>query len=198
MTRRLLPVLVGAALIWAAPGLAHADCTGPAGVAGQIIYNTTFSVMQYCNGTNWINMGGVASNVTAAGSTGYVQFNTGNVLDAESALVWDKTNNRLGIGSASPTVALDVVGAGALTGTLTASLFSGSGASLTTLNASNLSSGTVGTARLGSGTADNTVFLRGDSTWAAVTGVAPGGSAGGDLSGTYPNPTGRTQCCAAR
>ncbi|MBI3419887.1 MAG: hypothetical protein HY053_07135 [Proteobacteria bacterium] len=57
----------------------------------------------------------------------------------------------VGIGSATPAVALDVVGAGAFTGTMTASLFSGSGASLTTLNASNLSSGTVGTARLGSG-----------------------------------------------
>ena len=37
-----------------------------------------------------------------------------------------------------------------------------SGANLTTLNASNLSSGTVATARLGSGTASSSTFLRGD------------------------------------
>ena len=36
-------------------------------------------------------------------------------------------------------------------------------------NASNLTSGTVGTARLGSGTANNATFLRGDQVWAGIT-----------------------------
>ena len=45
-----------------------------------------------------------------------------------------------------------------------------SGVNLTALNASNLGSGTVPTARLGSGTASSSVFLAGDNTWAAPSG----------------------------
>ena len=56
-----------------------------------------------------------------------------------------------------------------ISGVTTSTTFSGSGASLTNLNASNIASGTVPTARLGSGTANSSTFLRGDSTFATVT-----------------------------
>lgn len=63
------------------------------------------------------------------------------------------------------------------TSTLAATNFSGNGSALTSLNASNLSSGTVNTARLGSGTANSTTYLRGDNTWQTITsGGTPGGS----------------------
>lgn len=67
------------------------------------------------------------------------------------------------------------------TGAISTGLYIGSGASLTNLNASNLSSGTVGTARLGSGSASSSTFLRGDQTWAGIT--------AGDVSGLAASAT---------
>jgi len=46
--------------------------------------------------------------------------------------------------------------------------FIGDGSTLTALNATNLASGTVPTARLGSGTAGSANFLRGDGSWQAI------------------------------
>jgi hypothetical protein len=48
-----------------------------------------------------------------------------------------------------------------------------SGINLTSLNASNLASGTVGTARLGTGSANSANFLRGDGSWSTPTAGAP-------------------------
>jgi hypothetical protein len=48
---------------------------------------------------------------TVAGSTGDIQFNTSNALDADTGqLFWDKTNNQLGIGTGSPNTTLNVSG----------------------------------------------------------------------------------------
>jgi hypothetical protein len=79
-------------------------------------------------------------------------------------------------------------------GNFTANVITANGSALTSLNASNISSGTVATARLGSGTANNTTFLRGDSTYAGVT-QAPNplhGSQDFTSSGTFNVPTGVT------
>ena len=46
---------------------------------------------------------------------------------------------------------------------------SGNGVALTAINASNITSGTVATARLGSGTANSATFLRGDQSYAVPT-----------------------------
>ncbi len=61
--------------------------------------------------------------------------------------------------------------------------FIGDGSTLTTLNASNLASGTVATARLGTGTADNTTYLRGDGAWTSTGDFAV--KSGGTLTGSW-------------
>jgi hypothetical protein len=54
-------------------------------------------------------------------------------------------------------------------GAITSVSISGNGVALTAINASNIASGTVATARLGTGTANASTFLRGDSTYAVVS-----------------------------
>lgn len=44
-----------------------------------------------------------AANLEAAGSSGQVQFNNAGTFGADSNFVWDNTNKRLGVGTATPT-----------------------------------------------------------------------------------------------
>ncbi len=124
--------LVVMAELWSVPAYA-VGCTTPTGTAGDQIYNTTYNIMQYCNGTSWVNMPGnttIGSLVsgkwcttdgtvinctsaqpinTAAGSDKQIQFNNGGTNFGGSAnFIWDYTNNRLGIASGTPAVSLDI------------------------------------------------------------------------------------------
>jgi hypothetical protein len=50
----------------------------------------------------------VTQPATAAGSTGYVQFNNAGALAGSANLFWDNTNNRLGIGTTAPLAMLQI------------------------------------------------------------------------------------------
>ena len=100
--------------------------------------------------------------VTNNGATsGNVEINVQH--DAPAQLYYQCTNHGGMVGNI-----YIVGGPQVISGVVTATTFSGSGANLTALNASNLGSGTVPTARLGSGTANSSTFLRGDSTFATL------------------------------
>lgn len=78
----------------------------------------------------------------------------------------------LGLGTIATQASSNVsITGGAISGTTLA----GDGSGITALNASQLTTGTVGTARLGTGVANASNFLRGDQTWAAPAGTLPAG-----------------------
>ncbi|MBI1204937.1 MAG: hypothetical protein GC182_20740 [Rhodopseudomonas sp.] len=97
-----------AVFIFAAPGTAYALCSNPSGAEGHVIYNDDYNVVQFCDGTNWVSMAG--GSTEPGGSDTQVQFNDGGTLGGAAQMFWDKGNNRLGVGVASPTEAVDVNG----------------------------------------------------------------------------------------
>ena len=96
---------------------------------------------------------GINTGIAFAGVTTIVTLNTSN--DALSIGATVNVGSGITLGASG-----DIFFTGIATG---------NGSGLTALNASNLGSGTVPTARLGSGTASSSTFLRGDSTFATVT-----------------------------
>src|SRR4051812_7596126 len=67
IVKRFPPLSAGVfalALAFLLPGTAIAACTNPTGAEGQIIYNTDYKLMQFCNGTLWVGMGSGNVSVT--------------------------------------------------------------------------------------------------------------------------------------
>lgn len=93
------------------------------------------------NGTDvaWTNPSTINA---AAGSNTYVQYNKNGAFAGASTLSFNDA-----------------------TGGLSATSFTGNGSALTNLNATNIATGTVAVARLGSGTPTSSTYLRGDGAW---------------------------------
>lgn len=84
---------------------------------GMLVYDGNANALKFCDGSSWLTLadtGGAGAN--AAGPAGYVQISdgsggltySGNTAGQE--FFWDNTNKRLGIGTAAPITALDIVG----------------------------------------------------------------------------------------
>jgi len=69
-------ILTTLILFFAVPIAAFAACTNPAGSEGEIIYNSTAKMLQFCNGTLWINAAGVAPGAGGGGKPTYAGLTT--------------------------------------------------------------------------------------------------------------------------
>ena len=120
MRKPRLGRIAGIALVLAFSLIAHpanaqfSNATGKvAGTAGQACVSATNDYawpdtngnILKCVSNVWTIQGVTA---TAAGSTGYVQFNSSGAFGADSNFFWDNTNKRVGIGTTAPATSLDL------------------------------------------------------------------------------------------
>ena len=155
------------------------NLTGTTGGARDLIVpaiEKIYIVNNGCADTVTIKVTGQTGVAVPAGKTMYVYNNGTDCGDAITHL-------------RSLTLATPLPVASGGTGSTTATF---SGANITSLNASAISSGTVPTARLGSGTANSSTFLRGDQTYASGVSGPPGPSGPAGPSGPSgpPGPPG--------
>jgi hypothetical protein len=146
----------------------------------------TFSLIY--DGSNWRPLT-IDAQLTIGGSDTQVQFNNSGVLGGDAGLVYNSSTDVLTAGkvATTDTSATSITSAGGITagtgsvalvgtdgklsGPLSSTIIDDlDGSNLTDLVATAIATGTVPTARLGSGSADATVFLRGDSSWASAGG----------------------------
>ena len=132
----------------------------------------------------------VGGNISVGGTLTYEDVTNVDVI----GLATYRSGAQFGVAGVGGTIT--GTGNATITGIVTASGFKGSGANLTALNADNISSGIVTSARLGGGTANATTFLNGNGQFATAGGGSSayffmGGSSQSLSSATWT----RVACC---
>jgi prepilin-type N-terminal cleavage/methylation domain-containing protein len=100
-------------------GLDTENCNGDAVFRDAKFNNATGAAAFYDDMLAWAPkylMTVSASSTAAAGTSGQVQYSNGGFLGASANFFWDIANNRLGIGTSSPTSTLSVNGLVSITG----------------------------------------------------------------------------------
>lgn len=86
-----------------------------AGDTGLTVYDFTLNNLFIWNGTAWESIPGSGD----AGANGSVQYNDNGIVSGATNFVYNKVNQKVGIGTVTPNVELDVVGSATITGDLT-------------------------------------------------------------------------------
>lgn len=175
------------------PRMTEAQRTAIASPAtGLLVYQTDMTAgFYFYNGTVWTSLNGGGGTDASALTTGTLAAArmpalTGDITTSAGTVATTLANTAVtagSYGSASQVPTYTVDSKGRLTAASNTNI---------AIAGSAITSGTVSTARLGSGTADNTTYLRGDGTWATVgggwglTGNA-GTTAGTNFIGTTDN-----------
>jgi hypothetical protein len=104
---------------------------------------SNINTANFSSGSLPVGSGGTGKSIYTSGQILFGNSNSN--IDSSTNLFWDNTTSKLGINKTNPASNLDV--SGTITGT-----FNGNGSAITSLNATNFSSGTLGTERGGTGT----------------------------------------------
>jgi hypothetical protein len=163
MIDRLKFIMAAGLLLLAAmmlPAPAHAACSGPAATEGVMVYDTAHDTMVFCDGTDWISMGGGGGGSdTLAG----LSCSSGQIA-AWNGTAW--------------ACAADATGGGISDGDKGDVSVSASGATWT------IDSGAVTAAKTNFvGTLTNTKWCTTNGTTISCTSDAPGGEPAGTLCG---------------
>jgi hypothetical protein len=137
---------------------------------------------------NTLNIPNYLSSSAPAGSNGQVQFNSSGNFGASSNFNWDNTNSWLGIGTATPSAGLQIVGYGSTSGTSSLLVQNSSSTDLLRVDDSGVltigassSLSSIGASQITSSSSltNSNIVLNPKGAGAIIAGLSPSGTAAG-------------------